>query len=252
MSTEKQLLHMQNVHLQFSKKVVLNGLTFTLRPQERLVIMGRSGSGKSTILRLIIGIIKPNAGSIRLAGHELAALKGEKLNELRKKVGMVFQDAALISSLNVRDNLALPLEELTDKTPQEIDQIIEEKLHLVGLSDVKRQLPEELSGGMKKRVGLARALVMNPELILFDEPSSGLDPVNSARIDNLIIGLTEKTKATSIVVTHELDSAFRIATKMAMLYEGKIIEENVPEEFKRSSNPVVSQFLKGDAESSFI
>ena len=161
---------------------------------------------------------------------------------------MVYQYSALLSSLTVRDNVALPLEELTDKSGSEIDKIVDEKLELVGMQDTKDLLPDELSGGMRKRIALARGLALEPELILLDEPSAGLDPVIATVVDELIISLTQKTKATSIIVTHEMESAFRIATRMAMLYEGKIIEEGEPEKFKQSKNPVVAQFLSGSTE----
>jgi phospholipid/cholesterol/gamma-HCH transport system ATP-binding protein len=161
---------------------------------------------------------------------------------------MVYQYSALLSSRNVRDNVALPLEELSDGRREEIDRIVDEKLSLVGMVDAKYQMPSELSGGMRKRVSLARALVLDPELILFDEPSAGLDPVISSVIDELIISLTEKSKVTSVIVTHEMDSAFRVATKMAMLYQGQIIEAGGPEQLKQSQNPVVTQFLSGSTE----
>ena len=210
--------------------------------------MGQSGSGKSTILRLILGLLQPTAGSIFFKQFEITRLSRRKLQQVRKQIGMVYQYSALLSSRNVRDNVALPLEELTDKSRDEIDKIVDEKLALVGMTDAKEQMPSELSGGMKKRVSLARALVMDPELILFDEPSAGLDPVIGSVINELIISLTEKSKVTSIIVTHEMDSAFRIGTRMAMLYQGKIIEEGEAEEFKRSKNPVVAQFLSGSTE----
>src|SRR4029434_11247603 len=161
-------------------------------------------------------------------------------------IGMVYQYSALISSLNVRDNLALPLEELTTKNRAEIDEIVEEKLSLVGMVDAREKMPSELSGGMKKRIGLARALVLDPELILYDEPSAGLDPVISSVIDELIIELSEKIDTTSIILTHEMDSAFKIATRIAMLYDGRIIAVDTPEGIRQSSHPVVQQFHSGD------
>jgi phospholipid/cholesterol/gamma-HCH transport system ATP-binding protein len=210
--------------------------------------MGQSGGGKSTTLRLILGILHPNAGSVKFKGEEVTHMTRPRLNRMRQGIGMVYQYSALISSLSVRDNLALPLEELTEKSRKEIDAIVAEKLGMVGMEDTRDYMPSELSGGMRKRIGLARALVLNPELILFDEPSAGLDPVVSSVIDELIIALTDKTNATSIIVTHEMDSAFRIATRMAMLYKGKIIEEDLPERFRDSSDPVVSQFVEGRTE----
>jgi phospholipid/cholesterol/gamma-HCH transport system ATP-binding protein len=210
--------------------------------------MGQSGSGKSTTLRLIMGIVRPTNGSVKFQGEEVTRMSRSKLNQMRQKIGMVYQYSALVSSLSVRDNLALPLEELTTKSREEIDSIVQEKLAMVGMEDTRDYMPSELSGGMKKRIGLARALVLKPELILFDEPTAGLDPVVSSVIDELIISLTEQTKTTSIIVTHEMDSAFRVATRMAMLYQGRVIQEDRPERFRKSGNAVVSQFVSGSTE----
>jgi phospholipid/cholesterol/gamma-HCH transport system ATP-binding protein len=242
------VVEMRDVQLQFEEKKVLNGVSFEVEPLQRLVIMGQSGSGKSTILRLILGLFQPTAGEIFFKQFDITRLSRRKLQQIRTRIGMVYQYSALLSSRNVRDNVALPLEELTDKTPEEIDHIVDEKLALVGMQDAKYMMPSELSGGMRKRVSLARALVMDPELILFDEPTAGLDPVISSVINELIITLTEKSKVTSIIVTHEMEGAFRVGTKMAMLYQGKIIEMADPENFQRSTNPVVVQFLSGSTE----
>lgn len=242
------VVELRDVRLQFDEKQVLEGVSLVVEPLDRLVIMGQSGSGKSTILRLILGILRPTAGSIFFKQFEISRLSGRKLQQMRTRIGMVYQYSALLSSRNVHDNVALPLEELSDKSREEIDRIVYEKLELVGMTEAKYEMPSELSGGMRKRVSLARALVMDPELILFDEPSAGLDPVISSVIDELIISLTAKSKVTSVIVTHEMDNAFRVATKMAMLYQGKIIEAGEPEQLKQSENPVVAQFLSGSTE----
>jgi phospholipid/cholesterol/gamma-HCH transport system ATP-binding protein len=242
------MAELRDVRMQFDEKKVLDGVSLQINPLDRLVIMGQSGSGKSTILRLILGILQPNAGSIFFKQFEITRLQRRKLQQVRRHIGMVYQYSALLSSRTVRDNVALPLEELTDQSREEIDEIVDAKLDLVGMKDSKESMPSELSGGMKKRVSLARALVMEPELILFDEPVAGLDPVIASVIDELIISLSEKSQVTSVIVTHEMESAFRIGTRMAMLYQGKIIEDGPPEQFKQSNNPVVAQFLSGSTE----
>jgi len=242
-TTPQKLVEMRGVKLQFADKVILDGVDFSIQPQEVLVIMGLSGGGKSTLLSILMGLLKPNAGSVLFKEENLTKLSRPKLNEARTHIGMVYQNAALISSMSVRENIGLPLKELSDKDDKEIGSIVDQKLELVELKDAKDKLPSELSGGMQKRVGLARALAMEPELILFDEPTAGLDPINSKHIDDLIIQLRDKQKVTAIVVTHEMDSAFAVATRMAFLHEGKIILEGTPDEFRHSDNPIVSEFL---------
>ena len=246
--TDAPIIELRDVHLAFGEKEILAGVTLRLAPRERLVVLGQSGCGKSTLLRLLLGILKPTRGSVHFQGREVSKMRRRQLNAMRQKVGMVYQHSALISSLSVRDNLALPLEELTDKTPAEIDALVDEKLTLVGMADARDKMPAELSGGMRKRIGLARGIIMDPEVILYDEPSAGLDPVISSVIDQLIIELSEKIGATSVIVTHEMESAFKIATRMAMLFKGRIIAEDTPDAFKKSTDPVVAQFISGNIE----
>lgn len=248
LAVHSAVVELRNVGLSFGDKQVLDDVSLRVQRQERLVIIGQSGAGKTTILRLILGILSPTVGSVFFDDLEIARLLPRELQRARMRMGMVYQDAALLSSKTVRGNLALPLQELTDKTESEIGQIVEEKLDLVEMSGNEDLMPHELSGGMRKRVGIARALVMEPELILFDEPTSGLDPVVSAVIDQLIVTLSEKSKVTSVIVTHLMDSAFRVATRMAMLHRGKIIEEGTPDSLKQSTNPILVQFLSGSTE----
>ena len=243
--TPAPVVELRDVSLQFGARHILDRVSLAVTPQDRLVIIGQSGAGKTTILRLVLGILAPTRGAVFFKQHDVARLTPRELQRIRARIGMVYQDGALISSLNVHGNLALPLEELTDKAPAEIDRIVEEKLEMVELAGEGKTMPHELSGGMRKRVGLARALVMEPELILFDEPTAGLDPVVAAVIDELIIELTERSRVTSIVVTHLMDSAFRIATRMAMLHHGKILADGTPAELKASRDPVLVQFLSG-------
>lgn len=242
------LVELEDVVLRFGEKTVLDGVNLKVERGERLVVMGQSGGGKSTLLRLVLGILRPTSGRVLFDGTELSKLGRRQLNDMRRRIGTVYQYSALISSLNVRDNLALPLEELTDTPTEEIDALIKDLLAAVDMSGSEDKLPAELSGGMRKRIGLARALVLKPDLILYDEPSAGLDPVVSSVIDELIIATSEKNSSGCIVVTHEMDSAFRIGTRMAMLYQGRIIADDKPEAFRQSENPVVAQFVSGSTE----
>jgi phospholipid/cholesterol/gamma-HCH transport system ATP-binding protein len=248
MNSSQAVVQLRDVALRFHDRVVLDRINLDVWPRERFVIIGPSGTGKSTLLRLIIATLRPDRGSIFVHGQDVTRLKRRRLNRLRSRVGMVFQHSALLSSFTVRENLALPLEELTRKSAAEIEAIIDEKLRFVGLPETKALMPAELSGGMRKRVAVARALVMEPELMLFDEPTAGLDPIASSVINDLILHVHETANATCIVVTHEMHSAFRIATRMAMLHAGKIIEENTPGNFRNSENELVAQFLRGDTQ----
>ena len=249
MSTEPApIVEMRDLHLAFGEKEILSGVDLRVPAKARLVVLGQSGSGKSTLLRLILGILKPTGGHVDFKGLEVSRMGRRRLNKMRQKIGMVYQYSALISSLSVRDNLALPLEELTRKSRDEIDHLVDEKLTMVGMADARDKMPSELSGGMRKRIGLARGIIMDPELILYDEPSAGLDPVISSVIDELIVELSEKIGATSIILTHEMESAFKVATHMAMLFKGKIIAADTPENFKNSDDPVVAQFISGNTE----
>ena len=242
------IVEMRDLRLAFGEKEILSGVDLRVPAKARLVVLGQSGSGKSTLLRLILGILKPTGGNVDFKGLEVSRMGRRRLNKMRQKIGMVYQYSALISSLSVRDNLALPLEELTKKSREEIDHLVDEKLTMVGMADAREKMPSELSGGMRKRIGLARGIIMDPELILYDEPSAGLDPVISSVIDQLIVELSEKIGATSIIVTHEMESAFKVATHMAMLFKGKIIASDTPENFKNSDDPIVAQFISGNTE----
>jgi len=211
---------------------------------ECLVLLGPSGIGKSTLLRLLLRTLPPESGTILFDGEDITSVSGEKLNRVRTRIGMVFQSSALISSLNVFENLALPLRELVIKTEKEIQAIVEEKLHFVELEQAKYLMPSELSGGMKKRVAVARSLVLDPDLILFDEPTTGLDPIVAHHVNELIRNLNRHEAVTILVVTHDLHTAFYLASRIAMLNEGKIVELGSPAAIRKSHNPVVVQFLK--------
>src|SRR5216110_67431 len=232
----------------FGDRAVLDGISFNVHRGETLVIMGGSGCGKSTLLRHMIGSMKPTSGSVKLFGEEITAIKEREVERVRLRFGMLFQSGALLASLTVGENVALPLLQHTAKSPEEIEQIVKQKLEMVGLTGFEDLTPDEISGGMKKRLGLARSLALDPELLFSDEPTSGLDPIMTAVVDELTLKLTHGTHMTAVVVSHDMTSAFRIATRMIMLGHGGIVAQGTPDEIRNSPNPEVQQFIHGEAD----
>ncbi|HEA47519.1 MAG TPA: ABC transporter ATP-binding protein [bacterium] len=241
------MIVIEDLHKSFGDNKVLRGVDLKIEKGKTFVIIGRSGCGKSVLLKHIIGILKPDKGRILIDGCDITKLNEKRLNEVRKKFGMLFQGAALFDSLTVEENVAFGLGRHTNLNKEEIRKIVNEKLGLVGLARNGFLKPAELSGGMKKRVGLARAIAMDPEIILYDEPTTGVDPIMGDAINELIIELHDKLKIISIAVTHDIASAYKIADRIAMLYEGKIIEVGTPREIKNTKNPIVRQFITGAA-----
>jgi phospholipid/cholesterol/gamma-HCH transport system ATP-binding protein len=231
------------VNFHFGDKMIFSNLNFEIRSGECLVLIGPSGIDKSTLLRLLLRTLQPESGTILFDGVDIVHLTRDELNRLRTRIGMVFQSSALISSLSVFENLAISLRELTNKNEHEISAIVEEKLRFVDLEDAKNLMPSELSGGMKKRIAVARSLVLNPDLILFDEPTTGLDPIVAQQVSELIVNLNRKAGTTILVVTHDLHNAFRVATRIAVLDEGRIVEDGPPEVIRQSRNSVVVRFM---------
>lgn len=232
----------------FKGQKVLDNLDLKIEPEKITVIIGRSGGGKSVLLKHIMGLIKPDSGQVLINGIDTSKLNDKELNEVRKMFGMLFQDAALFDSMTVGENVAFPLKEHTKLSNKEIDKIVEEKLLQVGLKNITHKMPSELSGGMRKRVGLARAIALNPKIVLFDEPTTGLDPIMCESIDDLIINTQHHTNATFVVISHDIGSTFKIAHKVAVLYEGKIIKIGTPEEIRSSNNPVIKRFISRETE----
>jgi phospholipid/cholesterol/gamma-HCH transport system ATP-binding protein len=241
------MIEIKEVYKSFGNNQVLNGVDLNINQGETIVILGRSGCGKSVLLKHIIGLMKPDEGQIFIDGEEITAYSYEKLSNLRKRFGMLFQGAALFDSMTVEENVGLGLTEHTDLSKEKIKEIVKEKLRLVGMAGVENLKPAELSGGMKKRVGLARAIAMDPDIVLYDEPTTGLDPIMADVINELVISLRNTLKITSIAVTHDIVSAYKIADRIAMLYEGKIIWVGTPEETKNTTDPVVKQFIHGSS-----
>lgn len=242
-----KLIQLTNIHKSFKNQKVLDGINLQIPPGKIMVIIGRSGEGKSVLLKHVIGLLKPEQGSVKVDGVDITRLNDYEIKEVRKKFGMLFQNAALFDSLNVYDNVAFPLVEHTQMTDVQIRSRVHEVLELVGLKDVDEKLPSQISGGMRKRVGLARAIALNPKIILYDEPTTGLDPIMTDAIDQLIVNTQKSLGTTSIVISHDIRGSFKIADKVAMLHEGKILLEGLEEDFKKCSIPFVRDFLEGKA-----
>ncbi|MCK5534601.1 ABC transporter ATP-binding protein [bacterium] len=242
------MIEIVNLHKTFGNNKVLRGIDLKILKGETITILGGSGSGKSVLLKHITGLLKPDKGSIKVDGEEIINMNEEKMAGVQKKFGMLFQGAALFDSLTVGENVAFGLKRLTRLKESEIQRIVSEKLHMVGLKDIENLKPAELSGGMKKRVGLARAIALNPEYIMYDEPTTGLDPIMADIINDMILHLQKEMRITSIVVTHDMVSAYKVSDRLAMLYEGRIIEVEQVEIIKNTKNPVVKQFINGNSE----
>ena len=237
------MISIRNITKNFGGKSVLNGLSLEIPSGETLVIMGQSGCGKSVLLKIITGLMSADSGEIWFDGTEISGLKGKKINTLRRRIGMLFQSAALFDSMTVAENVAFMLDQHTDLDKREVRKVVDEKLSLVDLEGVQDLRPAELSGGMRKRVGLARALAFDPEVILYDEPTTGLDPVTCTEINQLIRDLHERLQVTSVVVTHDMHSAFSVATRMAMIHEGRQVAYGRPDEIINIDDPVLQQFI---------
>ena len=236
-------ISVRDLRVKYGEREILHGINFDAPAGQTLVILGGSGSGKSTLLRTLVGLENPSAGSIWIRGKDFASMPESERDELRKKMGMSFQSGALFGSMTVAENVALPLREHTELDESTIDIMVRLKLNQVGLSGFENYMPAQLSGGMKKRAAIARALAMDPEVLFFDEPSAGLDPIIAAGIDDLIVALKKAFHITILVVTHELASAFLIADRMILLIKGNIVADGTPAELQASAQPRVRQFL---------
>lgn len=242
------MIRIKGLWKSFGDNKVLKGLNLDIETGETIVVIGQSGCGKSVLMKTIVGLLIPDDGEIEIENVSLKNISRKKLLEIRKKIGMVFQSSALFDSFSVWENVGLGLIEHSKMSQDEIMRIAREKLKLVGLSNVEDMYPAELSGGMKKRVGIARAIAMNPQFVLYDEPTTGLDPIIADRINNLIIELQKKLNITTVAVTHDIISAYKIADRIAMLYDGEIIFDGTPKEVQNTDNPYVQQFIKGEGE----
>jgi phospholipid/cholesterol/gamma-HCH transport system ATP-binding protein len=245
--TEQSPVVVENLCKAFGKQKVLNGLNLQVASGETVAVLGKSGTGKSVLLKLLIGLRKPDSGAIRIHGQDITGLDAARLNDLRRRIGFLFQQAALYDSLSVEENVAFPLRRHSSDAPQRQKEKVQELLQSVGMQDHGQKMPSEISGGMQKRVGLARALVLDPDILLFDEPTSGLDPITAAEIDDLIVELREKRNLTAIVVTHDVRGARSFARRLVLLREGKIAAEGSFEDLQKSDDRFVQQFVKAAA-----
>jgi phospholipid/cholesterol/gamma-HCH transport system ATP-binding protein len=241
------LIELRHIFKRFGWLEVLNDVSLEIEKGKCLVIIGASGSGKSVMLKHIVGLLKPDKGEVWFAGERIDNLPERQLMNVRQRFGFLFQQGALFDSENVEHNVGFPLVEHTNKKPEEIREIVDQKLRMVGLPDVAKKMPAELSGGQRKRVALARAIALDPEVILYDEPTTGLDPIRSDVINELILKLEREIHVTSVVVTHDMNSAFKVADRIVMLYEGKLIFDGAPDDVRKSDNDVVKRFVHGEA-----
>jgi len=242
------MIQIKGLKKAFGRKTILNGLDLEIEKGKITVIIGRSGGGKSVLLKHIIGLLKPDEGHIYLDGTDITRLREKDLNEVRKRFGMLFQGAALFDSMTVGENVGFALKQHTDASDSDIGHSVREKLERVGLKDVEDMMPADLSGGMMKRVGLARAIIMDPEIVLFDEPTTGLDPIMSASIADLVLETQRSLKTTYVLITHDMPFTYKIADKIAMLHEGRIIATGTTAEMRANPDPVLQQFLEGRSE----
>lgn len=247
MTEQTPKVKIDNLFKSFGPKHVLRGVSLDVQAGEVLYVIGKSGTGKSVLLKHISALMVPDNGSVWIDGQNLFELPEEELMEVRRKMGILFQMAALFDSMTVYENVAFTLRRFTEKKEKEIREIVREKLALVGLKDVEHLNPSSLSGGMQKRVGLARAIAINPEIVLYDEPTTGVDPILGAAVDDLIKSLNHELRVTSIVISHDMNSVFRTADRVALLNEGQFVKVGTPDEFKDSDDPVVRQFVDGVA-----
>jgi len=248
MAEKEVVIEIKDLVKSFNGRRVLDGVNLNIYKGETLVIMGGSGCGKSTLLRHIIGTHRPDSGSVLIKGKEITKLHEFEFDKIKKVFGMVFQNAALFDSMTVEENISLALKEHTQLADDIIKIMVKMKLELVGLRGFEKFMPSELSGGMRRRVGLARAICMDPEIVFYDEPTAGLDPIIAGVIDKLILDLSKKLQITSVVVTHDMKSVFSIADRIVMLYKGKIIAQGTPDEIKKESDPRLIQFVTGNPE----